>query len=163
MSELRVSRLFGARLRSRTGPGAPNQNVFIDGRKQPGRQHRLAVIGRRVSSMFEIPYVKWQPLKAQNTHTHTHTHTHIRPPQFLPSRGFKRSQMCHGEAITPLFVLVLIKLVKCSQAWPGVDTLLPVVPVARCNAPLQPAGPLTPLRHCPNSSTVSGEKPAKVQ
>lgn len=26
--------------------------------------------------------------------------------------------MCHGEAITPLFVLVLIRLVKCSQAWP---------------------------------------------
>lgn len=133
------------------GLSGPNQNVFIDGRKQSGRQHRLAVIGRQVSGVFEIPYVKWQPLKA-------HTHTHIRPPLFLPSRRFKRSQMGHGEAITPLFVLVLIRLVKCSQAWPGVYTLLPVVPVAHCAAWLQPTAPVRRLWECLNSSTVSGEK-----
>ena len=42
------------------------------------------------------------------------THTQQTPTLFLPSPGFKRSQMCHAEAITPLFVLVLIRLVKRS-------------------------------------------------
>lgn len=133
-SELRESHLFEPGCR----PERPEQsqpNVFIDGRKQSVRQHRLAVIGRQVSGVFEIPYVKWQPLKA-----HTHKRT---PTLFLPSRRFKRSQMGHGEAITPLFVLVLIRLVKCSQAWPGVYTLLPVVPVAHCTARLQPTDLVT--------------------
>eukprot|EP00064_Thunnus_orientalis_P006656 superscaffoldBa00000702_g6674 len=37
------------------------------------------------------------------------------------------------------------ELVKCSQAWPGVHTLLPVVPVARCTTRLQANRPVTPL------------------
>lgn len=50
--------------------------------------------------------------------------------------------MGHGEAITSLFVLVLIRLVKCSQAWPGVSSLLPVVRADGCTARLEPNGPV---------------------
>lgn len=85
-------------------------------------------------------------------------HTHIRPPLFLPSRRFKRSQMGHGEAITPLFVLVLIRLVKCSQAWPRVYTLLPVVREAHCAARLPPTDPVTPRW----DSTISWNKCSNV-
>lgn len=60
MSELGESRFVWARAAVQRGLSRPNQNVFIDGRKQPGRQHRLAVIGWQVSSVFEIPYVKCQ-------------------------------------------------------------------------------------------------------
>lgn len=42
--------------------------------------------------------------------------------------------MGHGEAITSLFVFVLIRLGKCSQGWPGVNTLLPAVLAALCTA-----------------------------
>lgn len=60
MSEVEESRFVWARAAVQRGLSRPNQNVFIDGRKQPGRQRRLAVIGWQVSSVFEIPYVKCQ-------------------------------------------------------------------------------------------------------
>ncbi|CAB1457803.1 unnamed protein product [Pleuronectes platessa] len=68
MSELGVSRLFGPGCGPERGLGTPKQNVFIDGRKQSGRQHRLAVIGRRVSGVFEIPYVSEVFSGLESTH-----------------------------------------------------------------------------------------------
>lgn len=94
-SELRESHLFEPGCR----PERPEQsqpNVFIDGRKQSVRQHRLAVIGRQVSGVFEIPYVKWQPLKA-------HTHTNVRPPCFSPPVALREARWATGKQ-SPLYL-----------------------------------------------------------
>lgn len=61
--------------------------------------------------------------------------------------------MGHGEAITSLFVLVLIRLVKCSQAWPRINMLLPAV------AELRGSGQTAlSWADCLNTSRVGGKK-----
>lgn len=84
-----------ARAAVQRSPSAPNENVFIDRREQPSRQHRLAVIVRPVSGVFERPCAKCQPLKAHTRST--------RPPGSFPLDALREARCATGKQ-SPLYL-----------------------------------------------------------